>query len=65
MTPIIRTITAATIIGVMMATRENWASVANYMEPILRLKKRDLGAAERVSNEIRNKDLDERNSGDT
>ena len=36
------------IIGVMIASRENWASVANYVERILRLKKRDLEAAEYV-----------------
>ena len=32
----------------MIASRENWTSVANYVERILRLKKRDLEAAEHV-----------------
>ena len=39
---------AANIVGVMIASRENWASVANYVQPILRLKKRDLEAAKHV-----------------
>ena len=45
---VIGTITAANIVGVVIASRENWASVANYVQRILRLKKRDLQAAERV-----------------
>ena len=45
LTTAIGMITAANIIGVMIASRENWASVPNYMERILRLKKRDLKAA--------------------
>ena len=44
----IGTTTAVNIVGVMIAIRENWASEANYVERILRLKKRDLEAAERV-----------------
>ena len=32
----------------MIASRENWASVANYVERILRLKERNLEAAEHV-----------------
>ena len=32
----------------MMVSRENWALVANYVERILRLNKRDLVAAEHV-----------------
>ena len=32
LTSIIGTITAVNIIGVMIASRENWASVANYLE---------------------------------
>ena len=32
----------------MIASWENWASVANYVERILRLKKRDLEAMEHV-----------------
>ena len=46
LTSAIGTITAANIVGVMDASRENWASVANYLERILMLKKRDLEAAE-------------------
>ena len=38
----IETSTAANIVGVMIASRENCSSVANYVERILRLKKRDL-----------------------
>ena len=38
------------IVGVVMvARRKNWASVANYVKRILRLKKRDLEVAEHVS----------------
>ena len=42
------TIVAANIVGVMIASRGNRASVANYMERIVRLKKRDLEAAKHV-----------------
>ena len=45
---VIGTITAANIVGFMIASRENWASLTNYVERILRLKKRDLEAAEHV-----------------
>ena len=45
LTSIIGTITVANIVGVMMASRENWGSVANYLERILRLKKRELRCA--------------------
>ena len=38
-------ITAANIVGVMIMIREHWASVANYVEGIL---KRDLEAVEQV-----------------
>ena len=41
LTSIIGTITAANIVGIMIASNENWASVANYVECILRQKKRD------------------------
>ena len=41
-------ITAANIVGVMIASRENLALVANYVERILRLEKTDLEAAENV-----------------
>ena len=34
---------AANIVDVTIASRENWASVAHYVEWILRLKKKDLG----------------------
>ena len=44
LTSIIGTITVANIVGVTIAIRENWASVVNYVERILRLKKRDLEA---------------------
>ena len=47
-TPIIGTITAANIVAVIIASRENWALVACYVERILRLKKRDLEAEEHV-----------------
>ena len=40
--------TAANIGGVTIANRENWASVANYVERFLRLKKRDLEAGQHV-----------------
>ena len=36
------------IVGVMIASRKNWPSVANYVERILRLKKRDLEAVKHV-----------------
>ena len=49
LTSIVGLITAANIVGVMTASSENWTSVVNYVERILRLKKRDLEAAERVS----------------
>ena len=42
----IEPITAANIVGVMIASIENWASVANYMERIIRLKKSGIEAAE-------------------
>ena len=69
-------ITAANIVGLVIASRSNWASVTNYVERILRLKERDLGAAGRVgmpaymilahvSNEIQNRHLEERNGEDT
>ena len=47
-TSIIETITTANIVVVMIASRANWASMANYVEQIVRLKKRDLEAAEHV-----------------
>ena len=37
MTPIIGTITATKIVGVMIVIRENWDSMANYLEGISRL----------------------------
>ena len=74
MRSIIGTITAASIVRVMIAIREHWASLANYVEYILRLKKTDFKAAEyvgapaqiilaHISNEIRNRELDKRNCG--
>ena len=48
LTSTIGTITAANIVGVMIASRENFASVANYVDGIVRLKKKDLEAAEQV-----------------
>ena len=48
LTSIIGTITAANIVGVMNASKKNWASVGNYVELILRLKKRDLEAVQHV-----------------
>ena len=48
LTSIIGTIKAANIVGVMIASRENRASVANYVDWILRLKKRNLETAEYV-----------------
>ena len=35
-------------VGVMITSRENWDPVVNYVERILRLKKRDIEAAEDV-----------------
>ena len=46
LTSIILKITAANIVGVMIAIRENWASVATYEEHILRLKKIELEATD-------------------
>ena len=43
---IFEAMTAANIVGVISTSMENWDSVANYVERILRLKKRDLEAAE-------------------
>ena len=48
LTSTIGMITAANNIGVMIASRKKWASVANYLERILRLKKRDFEAAKQV-----------------
>ena len=48
LTSTIGTITAANIVDIMIASRENWASVANYVKRIPRLKKTDLEAAEQV-----------------
>ena len=48
LTSTIGTITAAKIVGLLIASRENWVSVANYVEQILRLQKRDHEAAEHV-----------------
>ena len=45
---IIGTIKATNIVGVIIASKENWASVAKCVERILKLKKRDLEAAEHV-----------------
>ena len=42
------TITAANIVGAMIASREIWASVANCVERILWLKKKYLEAAKHV-----------------
>ena len=44
----IETIKAINIVGVMITGRENSASVANYVERVLRLKKRDLETEEHV-----------------
>ena len=49
LTSVIGTITAANIVGVMIASKENCASVANCVERLLRLKKSDLEAAEHGS----------------
>ena len=49
LTATIWTIKAANIVGIMITSRENWASVANYVERILRLKKREIEAVEHVS----------------
>ena len=48
LTSTIRQITATNIVGIIIASRENWFSVANYVERILRLKRRDLEAEEQV-----------------
>ena len=48
LTSVTETITAANIVEFMTASRNNWASVAYYVEQILRLKKRDLETAEHV-----------------
>ena len=48
LTTVIRTITVANIVGVMLASRENYESMANCVEQILRLKKRDFEAAEKI-----------------
>ena len=42
LTSIIEMIMAANIIRVMIMSRENWTLMANYVERILRLKKKDL-----------------------
>ena len=49
LTSIIGTITAANIVWIMIASMENWASVANYLERILKLNKSGLEAAEHVA----------------
>ena len=46
LTSIIGTISATNVVRVIMANRENWISVAKYVEHILGLKKRNLEAAE-------------------
>ena len=48
LTSTIGMITAANIVGLMIASREKWASMTNYVERNLRLKKRDPAAAEHV-----------------
>ena len=69
LTSIIGTITTANIVWVIIASRENWSSVANYVKPILKLKG-DLEAVEHkgvpphISDGIRNRDLDVKNSGE-
>ena len=40
---------AANIVGVMIANMENWASVTNYEDRIIRLQKRDLEGAEHLN----------------
>ena len=68
LTSIIGTFTATNIVGVIIASRENQASMENYVAGILRLNKRDLDAAQYVgvpsqmilacvSGGIRNRDL--------
>ena len=47
-TSIIETIRAPNIIWVIIVSRGNWASVANYVEWAPKLKNRDLEAAEHV-----------------
>ena len=48
LTSTIGTNSTANIVGVMIRTSENWTAVANYLERIPRLNKRDLEAAEHV-----------------
>ena len=45
---VIEMITASNIVGIVIASRENWPSEANYVGRILKLKKRYLEAAEHV-----------------
>ena len=54
LTSTIGTITAANIVGVMIPSRENLASMVNYVERILLLKKGDLEATEHVSGRLEN-----------
>ena len=46
LTSINETITAANIVVVRISSRENWISVANYVERMLRLETRDLESGE-------------------
>ena len=48
LTSTIGTITEAYMVWLIIASRENWASVANCVKRILKLKKRDLEAAKHV-----------------
>ena len=48
LTLIIGSFTAANIVGVIIASREKWASMVNYVERILTLKKRDPKAVKHV-----------------
>ena len=48
LTSIIGTMTAANIVRVMIVSKEYWASVANYVERILKLNKRNLEAENNV-----------------
>ena len=45
---IIGTFATPNINGIVISSRENWASVANYVQWIVRLKKIDLEAAKYV-----------------
>ena len=45
---IIGTITVANIVVFMITSRDNWTSVANYVDWILSLRKGDLEAAEHI-----------------